>query len=452
MKLEHISQKNAPRLLLVFSGWASDASFFAGTVPPPGYDFAVASDYRMPASAAQTEQIAGYSEVCLIAWSFGVPAANRFMLDNPHIRFTLRLAINGTLVPVDDLLGIPEEIFRGTLEHLDTRNLSKFMRREAGSASAAASLPGAETFDISALKDELKAIAALPRAKNSTAGWDSVIISSRDAIIPPENQRRFWSGHPEIHEIDAPHLPDFASLIPSLLSDKDLVSRRFSDSATTYNANAGAQSEIASRLAALWREYRTESSLPILEIGPGTGLLTKEISSTVPSGEMELWDLSDIPDSLPGRKSKCDAESEILLTPPNHFGSIMSASTIQWFNSPATFLKNAARVLAPGGLLAVSTFTPGNFRELRPYLTNTPHYTSPDTIRAVIPETLEILELSEEEIRIDFPSPRHLLQHFRYTGVNAMHSGDTTAARAIISAGITSLTYTPLYLVARKKA
>ena len=167
---------------------------------------------------------------------------------------------------------------------------------------------------------------------------------------------------------------------------------------------------------------------------------------------MELWDLSDIPDSLPGRKTKCDAEAAISFVPANHFGAILSASTIQWFNSPATFLKNAARVLAPGGLLAVSTFTPGNFRELRPYLTNTPHYTSPDTIRAVIPETLEILELSEEEIRIDFPSPRHLLQHFRYTGVNATHSGDTTAARAIISAGITSLTYTPLYLVARKKA
>ena len=64
----------------------------------------------------------------------------------------------------------------------------------------------------------------------------------------------------------------------------------------------------------------------------------------------------------------------------------------------------------------------------------------------------KIYTLSEEEIRIDFPSPRHLLQHFRYTGVNAMHSGDATAARAIISAGITSLTYTPLYLVARKKA
>ena len=451
MKLEYLSHKNSPRLLLVFSGWASDASFFTGALPPAGYDFAVAADYRTPASAAQTACIAGYSEVCVVAWSFGVPAANRFMLDNPHIRFTLRVAVNGTLAPVDNLLGIPEEIFHGTLDRLDTRNLSKFIRREAGSATAAGSLPPADSFDIDSLKDELKAIAALPHSESPSTLWDRVIISSRDAIIPPDNQRRFWSAHPDVQEIDAPHLPDFSRLIPSLLCDKELVSRRFSDSAATYDAHAGAQREIALRLARLWRSHQPVKTLPVLEIGPGTGLLTTEISSFAPNENIELWDLSEIPDSLPGCKTRCDAESAIAQVPADHFGSILSASTIQWFNSPAAFLRNACNALAPGGLLAVSTFTPDNFRELRPFLKNSPHYTSSGTIRAFLPSGLEILELRDEAITITFPSTLHLLRHIKYTGVNAMHAGDSATARAIMSAGITTLTYTPLYLVARKE-
>lgn len=373
------------------------------------------------------------------------------MLDNPHIRFTLRVAVNGTLAPVDNLLGIPEEIFRGTLDRLDTRNLSKFIRREAGSAAAAGSLPPADSFDIDSLKDELKAIAALPHSDSTSTLWDRVIISSRDTIIPPDNQRRFWSAHPDVQEIDAPHLPDFTRLIPSLLCDKELVSRRFSDSASTYDAHAGAQREIALRLAGLWRSHQPVKALPLLEIGPGTGLLTTEIARFAPHENIELWDLSEIPDSLPGRKTRCDAESAIARVPAGHFGSILSASTIQWFNSPAAFLRNACNALAPGGLLAVSTFAPDNFRELRPFLKNSPHYTSAGTIRAFLPGGLKILELREEEITITFPSTLHLLRHIKYTGVNAMHAGDSTTVRAIMSAGITTLTYTPLYLVARKE-
>lgn len=450
MKLEHIINNNSRRLLLVFTGWASDSSFYSGLILPESYDFAVASDYRTPADATQIAAIAAYDEVCVVAWSFGVPAATRFMLDNPQIRFTLRVAVNGTMTPVHDRLGIPEMIFHGTLDRLDHRNLSKFLRRVAGSSDAFATLPSATGFDIYALKDELRAIAALP-ASDAIELWDSVIISTADAIIPPENQRRSWAAHPTVRELQAPHLPPFASLIPSLLSDKALIARRFSESAATYNANAGVQRAIASRLASMWQAHNPESGNPVLEIGAGTGMLTAEILRTVAPDWLELWNLAPLPDSLPGRKLTCDAEIRIATVTPASFSSILSASTIQWFNSPALFLKRAARALSPGGLLALSTFTPDNYRELHPYIDGSPHYISSDTLRAIIPPDLEILSLAEEKITTEYSSPLELLRHIKHTGVNAMQPGNPEAARTIISDGITHLTYSPLYLVARKK-
>lgn len=450
MKLELIIRNNSPRLLLVFTGWASDASFYNGVALPEGYDFAVASDYRTTADAAQTDLIAGYDEVCVVAWSFGVPAATRFMLDNQQLRFTLRVAVNGTMTPVHDRLGIPEMIFHGTLDRLDTRNLSKFLRRVAGSSEVFATLPPASGYDIGKLKDELRAIADLPPA-DSTEIWDIVIISTADAIIPPDNQRHCWSSHPFVREIQAPHLPQFTTLLPSLLSDKALIARRFAESAMTYDANAGVQRAIAARLGEMWQACRPDTVNPVLEIGAGTGLLTAEIAHVVNPDHIELWDLTPLPDSLPGRKVTCDAEIRIANVAPATYSSILSASTIQWFNSPALFLKRASQALTPGGILAISTFTPDNYRELHPYLNGTPHYISADTLRAILPSDLELLSMSEEKITTEFHNPLELLRHIKLTGVNAMQPGNPDAARAIIAAGITHLTYSPLYLIARKK-
>ena len=40
-----------------------------------------------------------------------------------------RVALNGTVTPVDDLKGIPQQVFEGTLEGLNESTLEKFIRR-----------------------------------------------------------------------------------------------------------------------------------------------------------------------------------------------------------------------------------------------------------------------------------------------------------------------------------
>ena len=60
------------RLILLFAGWSMSARPFAG-LTMPGYDIAVAWDYR-DMSAPWLKTISDYEEIVLVAWSFGVHA------------------------------------------------------------------------------------------------------------------------------------------------------------------------------------------------------------------------------------------------------------------------------------------------------------------------------------------------------------------------------------------
>lgn len=58
----------------------------------------------------------------VFAWSFGVYAA-AYWLRKENLSPTMAVAINGTLSPIDDELGIPVGVFNGTLENLSEKSL-----------------------------------------------------------------------------------------------------------------------------------------------------------------------------------------------------------------------------------------------------------------------------------------------------------------------------------------
>lgn len=60
--------------------------------------------------------------------------------------------------------------------------------------------------------------------------------------------------------------------------DKDLVKKRFTRCLDSYNANAGVQQEMAEKLVNALTNAKGDQFHNILEIGCGTGLLTKIIS------------------------------------------------------------------------------------------------------------------------------------------------------------------------------
>lgn len=444
MKLKFLTQGKSERLLLFFAGWGMDWHPFA-LLARPFYDLAVAYDYSGP---AEIEGFDGYDEIMVMAWSFGVIAADSFILSHSDLPITARIAVNGTLHPVSNEFGIPEAIFRGTLEGLSEDSLVRFRRRMCGGAKAMAEfLEHAPERSLESLKSELTAIESMP---SGSATWDMAFVSKSDRIIPPENQRRQWELHGvRVKEIEGAHLPDFNAIIDSVIYDKSLVATRFGQAEATYDDNAAVQASTALRLSELWRGCAPDGIRSMIEIGAGTGLLTRAYSQWLTPERLELWDISSVSNDLPGTHRICDAETAIRTLSPGSVNAIASASTVQWFSSLRTFLSHCGRAVSCGGWLAFSTFGDRNFHELAPS-----RYPSMADIKRWVKESgFEIAECEESESVNRFDSPELLLQHLKLTGVNALSPtrASVATALAVVRGGLTALTYHTIIIVARKK-
>lgn len=117
------------RLILFFAGWGMDASVFSA-LSKPGYDILLVYDYRD--DDFDESVLGGYDEICVLAWSLGVWHADRFISSHSNLPITRTVAVNGTLCPINDSLGIPPRIYDLTSALPDERALAKFYRRICG--------------------------------------------------------------------------------------------------------------------------------------------------------------------------------------------------------------------------------------------------------------------------------------------------------------------------------
>ncbi len=449
------------RAILIFAGWGMDEKPFA-SLKQEGYRIIAVWDYREPAfPPSLVEELEQYREIAVIGWSFGVPAATRFLAVHPELPVSARIAVNGTMHPVSDSLGIPEAIFRGTLAGLSEKTLSKFNLRMCGSAESyrrfSLTLPAR---DIDGLRSELVAVESAGDACGAI--WDTAIVGTADRIIPPENQLRAWQGGEAVETLtvaDGPHLPDFQAIINEFITEKGLVAEKFGRAVETYDDNAVVQRQIAEKLCSQAIAAGAADCRSILEIGCGTGLTTRMLAEAFPDAEITGWDLH-IPHAFSraagcGRIKalECDAETQIRQLPDASVDMIFSASTVQWFNSLPEFLRQTARVLRPGGLAFISTFGPATMRQIRDILPQATHYPPAAALRRMIPPSLHTLCFEEEERTLRFGSPLEALRHVKLTGVNALSSDNGGArAREVLrlypaeADGSASLTYNPIYI------
>lgn len=162
------------------------------------YDYRDIADKEVAEIRAIVSQ---FSNITLIAWSFGTFYADYLLgkiFTEGMTLPTRSLAINGTLFPVDDEYGVPENMFQGTLSGLDSRNLQKFYLRISGTGDIKQKYFESAEMDIDALKDELAAIherAIFPDSECSQSRWHwtDVYLTKEDRIFPYDNLYRFWS-------------------------------------------------------------------------------------------------------------------------------------------------------------------------------------------------------------------------------------------------------------------
>lgn len=450
MQFQLIKTDNCPRLVLLFAGWGMTPRLFEG-LDVPGYDLGVVYDYTTP-DAAWTGTLGRYGEIAVVAWSYGVPAAAQFVTDHPELPVTSRIAVNGTAHPVHSQYGIEPEIFAGTLAGLDSRSVRKFDMRMCGGAAAYRQVEHLlGDRDPEALRAELEAIGA---RSYPVMLWDLGVVSDADLIITAEAQRRAWHNEAvRTMKISGPHLPDFRRLLAGLLTDKSLVARRFGKAEKTYDANADLQHAISDRLFGM---ATPREGMDILEVGAGTGRATRRLMTLRPKS-LKVWDLH-IPPTLEEfglQTAECDAEAAIATLPDSSVDLIFSASAVQWLNSLPAFVRQAARVLRPGGELVISTFGPATMHEVVSDSGGRRGFHTTAEMARMMPDTMSIATLTEETTVRTFDTPLDVMRHIRATGVNAIDgSADSAAALRVIRdypldpTGKAPLTYQAIYLKA----
>lgn len=217
--------------------------------------------------------------------------------------------------------------------------------------------------------------------------------------------------------------------------DKALLQRRFSRNLATYDTLATVQRDIARRLATLL-EHTTSSAQKNaikkgVEIGAGTGFLTRHLVRLFPAAEWTVNDL--VPgsrDYLPESVSFSAGDGEAFPFGDERYDLIASASTVQWFDDLPGFIARTADGLRPGGLLALSTFGPGNFREITATTgQGLEYYPLPELIDILTASGLQIIAREEWTEQQRYPSPTDVLRHLRLTGVNAVAAERWTHSR-----------------------
>ncbi|MCU4156141.1 malonyl-ACP O-methyltransferase BioC [Carboxylicivirga sp. A043] len=208
--------------------------------------------------------------------------------------------------------------------------------------------------------------------------------------------------------------------------DKALLKKRFGSAVSTYDAHAKVQVQMAVRLVEMAKDVLPKYQQNSLEIGCGTGLLTREMMNEFAPDTYIGNDLVDgvsstIEAIVNNKVSKYtflagDAEH---LKFPKQMDSIWSGATIQWVLQLQVFFSKLSSILKPDGYLVISSFGPGNYREVKNITGNGIVYQSIEEIIEAAGD-FELLKFEQWQEQLWFEKPMDILKHMRYTGVNGV--------------------------------
>lgn len=188
MKAHWLNKKNNSKLIVFMAGWSFDYYPFVAN-NPTDYDVLFVYNYNEMSIPTEFDELDNYEERTLIAWSMGVFVAYKFR--GLFFNFDNKIALNGTIFPVDNKYGIPVKAFELTLRLAEKSLAGRFYQNlflTDEEYELYKSYPVRRTLDdrVSELVNLYECI------KNadlkSEKFYDKAIVSEFDKIIPPENQ------------------------------------------------------------------------------------------------------------------------------------------------------------------------------------------------------------------------------------------------------------------------
>ncbi|QGG46246.1 malonyl-ACP O-methyltransferase BioC [Heliorestis convoluta] len=209
--------------------------------------------------------------------------------------------------------------------------------------------------------------------------------------------------------------------------DKKVLRINFSRNAANYDNYANVQKKMAQDLLNFFLvkgdkgqeedgPIISNKNIDILEVGCGTGYLTKRLCTLYPEAQITAVDIA--PGMIDYAQKKlnhqnldflCGDIEEIGI--PKKFDLIISNATFQWFNQPGETLAKLDSLLKHQGLLIFSTFGNKTFQELHHSYAKAKEILQLSTDASPGQNFFhreELLQLLHEKVTSKTPSPYHI--------------------------------------------
>ncbi len=420
-------------------GWGFDGRVTSLAVPARPWLTTTrpAGPAEILAGLAEAMKRLNLESVAITGWSLGARLALDFALAHPEKVSALYLLAPRDFWPDEELAAIGDELSPDPQAFLRTFYRKCFLGYRADYREFQVKLETSYLEEVSTdtlmeglgylgqgrLTDKLAKLLAtdLPTY---------LIQGGRDVIAPPDQV----ATHPAAFNQFFPHggHPLFLEngFNPERHLRKVAIRHKFSRAAATYDDYATSQKEAAIRLAKRLPAAGPEN---ILELGCGTGNLTRLLAARYPDAQINALDFSETMlaiarDKVPADRARflCRDAEIYLETCRQSFDLIVANATLQWFDDPEQALGRIARCLKSGGVFAASIFGPASLRELREGLT----FVNPDEkvhlpvddflqqerLEASLAQHFTSVAVEEWLNRRTYKDLAQLLRHIRRTG------------------------------------
>lgn len=223
---------------------------------------------------------------------------------------------------------------------------------------------------------------------------------------------------------------------------KQRISDAFGAAAASYDDHAAPQRVAAGLVADLAQRQMPVGVGRILEIGCGTGLLTRDIQARWPGAELIATDIA------PAMLAQAAAQGRVAATflamdgeAPDFegpwFDLILSSLAFQWFGDLPGAIARLAALLRPGGSLIFSTMGEGSFaswrgaHEICGVVCGVPAYPSLDALRAMLAHHGDAFAF-EETAPLEVAGARGLLAHLKGIGAVVPEAGRRPLGPAVL--------------------
>jgi malonyl-CoA O-methyltransferase len=245
---------------------------------------------------------------------------------------------------------------------------------------------------------------------------------------------------------------------------KTRIAGRFAAAAGDYDVHSPLQLKVALRLAARVGELALPAAPRVLELGCGTGHLTRALLPAI-GGD---WIVSDIApamvaacrQSVGGGARYLIMDGERPALAPGRFDLIVASLAAQWFADLPAALASLAPLLAPGGRIALATLGRGTFAEWRAahaalgLVAATPRYPDAAELARAFPAGVDVA-VDEESFVEPHAAPLDFLRGLRRIGADTPAPGTRPLSAAQLRqvlrelAGHAGMSYELLYAIAR---